>query len=325
MSQRGIEVNLEKVRAIMELGPPKTVKEVQSLNGKIAALNRFIFKATDKCLPFFLTLRKSFEWTDECQKAFEDLKKYLSSSLLLSPSKLREELYLYIAVLQATVNATHVREEEGPQRPVYFISRTFREAEERYPRMEKLAFALVTAARKLKSYIQAHIIIVLKDQPLKRAISSPEAAGRMALWVIELNEFDIQYCLRTAVKGQVVADFIVKYTQLEGKGAEGLGQWSIHTDGSSNPHVGGAGVLIQNLEGDKIECMIRLDFPTTNNEAKYEALVAGLDLAKVAGDENMILHCDFQVITSQINGNYECRNERMKKYLEEVKNWIGSL
>ena len=57
--------------------------------------------------------------------------------------------------------------------------------------MEKLAFALVTAARKLKSYIQAHIIIVLKDQPLKRAISSPEAAGRMALWVIELNEFDI--------------------------------------------------------------------------------------------------------------------------------------
>ena len=82
----------------MELEPPRMVKEVQSLNSKIVALNRFVSKATDKCLPFFRTLRKSFEWTDECQKAFEGLKKYLSSPPLLSPSKPGEELYLYIAV-----------------------------------------------------------------------------------------------------------------------------------------------------------------------------------------------------------------------------------
>ena len=122
-----------------------------------------------------------------------------------------------------------------------------------------------------------------------------------------------------------MVDFIAVYTQLEGKGAEVLGQWSIHTVGSSNRHVGGAGVVIQTSEGDKIECMIRLDFPTTNNEAKYEALVAGLDLAKVADAENMVVHCNSQLITSQINGDYECRNERMKKYLEEVKNQISNL
>ena len=79
-------------------------------------------------------------------------------------------------------------------------------------------------------------------------------------------------------------------------------------------------MVIQTLEGDKIECMIRLDFPTTNNEAEYEALVARLDLAKAAGVGNVIVHCDSQVITSQINGEYECRSERMKKYLEKVKN-----
>ena len=78
-------------------------------------------------------------------------------------------------------------------------------------------------------------------------------------------------------------------------------------------------MVIQTLEGDKIECMIRLDFPTTNNEAKYKALVARLDLVKATGVENMIVHCDSQVITSQINGEYECRNKRMKKYLEELK------
>ena len=90
------------------------------------------------------------------------------------------------------------------------------------------------AVRKLKPYFQAYTIIVLTDQPLKKVMSSLEAAGRMALWVIELSKFDIQYHLRTAIKGKIVADFIAEYTQSEGKGAEGLGLWSIHTDGSSN-------------------------------------------------------------------------------------------
>ena len=248
VSQRGIEVNPEKVRAILELEPPRTVKAVQSLNGKVAALNRFVSRATDKCLPFFRVLRKSFEWTDECQKAFEDLKKYLSSPPLLSPSMPGEELYLYIAVSQAAVSAALVRDEGGSQRPVYFIIRAVRGAEERYPRMEKLAFALITAVRKLKPYFQAHTIIVLTDQPLKRAMSSPEAVGRMALWAIELSKFDVQYRPRTAVKGQIVADFIAEYTQSEDKGTEGQRLWSIHTDGSSNQCSGGASVVIQTLE-----------------------------------------------------------------------------
>ena len=124
-----------------------------------------------------------------------------------------EELYLYIAVSQAAISAALVRDEGGSQRPVYFISRAFRGAEERYPRMENLAFALITAARKLKPYFQAHTIVVLTDQPLKRAMSSSEAAGRMALWAIELSEFDVQYCPRMTVNGQIVADFIAEYTQ----------------------------------------------------------------------------------------------------------------
>ena len=71
--------------------------------------------------------------------------------------------------------------------------------------------------------------------------------------------------------------------------------------------------MLHTPKGDKIECMIRLDFPTTNNEAKYEDLVVGMDHAKVAGAENMVVYCNSQVITNQINGNYECKNERMKK------------
>ena len=133
VSHRGIEVNLEKIKAIMELAPPKTVKEVWSLNGKVAALNRFVLRAADKCLTFFCTLRKLFEWTTKCQQVFEDLKAYLSSSPLLSLSKPGEELFLYLAVSSAVVSATLMREEDGEKKPVYFTSRALRGEEERYP------------------------------------------------------------------------------------------------------------------------------------------------------------------------------------------------
>ena len=86
VSQREIEANPNKIWAIMEMTPPRNVKEVQSLNGKVAALNRFMSRATDKCLPFFRTLKKSFEWTSECQQAFEELKAYLSAPPLLTSS-----------------------------------------------------------------------------------------------------------------------------------------------------------------------------------------------------------------------------------------------
>ena len=295
------------------------------MNGKIAALNRFVSRAMDRCLPFFRTLRRSFEWMDECQTAFDNLKTYLSSPPLLNPSKSEEELYLYLSISQAVVSTVLVREEDGSQRPVYFTSRALRGAEERYPQMEKLAFALIIASRKLKPYFQARTIVVLMDKPLRKAMSSPEAAGRMALWAIELSKFDIRYCPQMAIKGQVVADFIAEFTLEDGQGAEEKRQWSVYTDGSSNKRARGAGVMIQTPEGDEIRCMIRLDFPTTNNKAKYEALVAGLDLAKATGAKKVVMHCNSQVATSQINGGYECKNERMKRYLEEVNFQIRNL
>ena len=92
------------------MAPPKNVKEVQSLNGKVAALNKFVSKETDKCLLFFHTLKKSFEWTDERQQAFKDLKAYLSSPPFLSPLKPREELFLYLVVSPAAISAAMIKE-----------------------------------------------------------------------------------------------------------------------------------------------------------------------------------------------------------------------
>ena len=202
---------------------------------------------------------------------------------------------------------------------MYYASRALCGAEERYPPMEKLTFALVTVARKLEPYFQAHTVNVLTDKPLRRAMSNPEATGRLALWAIELSEFDIRYRPHTAIKGQIVADFIAEFTHDEDKGAEESPLWSIYTDESSNRQAGGASIVLLSPKGDVIECMVCLDFPATNNESEYEALIVGLDLAKAAGAVRVVIYYDSQVITNQINGDYECKGERMKKYLDQVK------
>ena len=79
VSQQGIEANPEKIQAILDMTSPKTVKEVQTLTGRITALNRFISKATNRCFPFFKTLKQAFAWTSKCEEAFQELKHYLSN------------------------------------------------------------------------------------------------------------------------------------------------------------------------------------------------------------------------------------------------------
>ena len=117
VSHRGIETNPKKVRAILEMCSPRTTKEVQSFTGRVAALNRIVSKATDKCLPFFKTLKKAFAWTEECETAFQELKHYLSNPPLLSPSKEGEDLFLYLAVSVTAVSAALIREEKQGATP----------------------------------------------------------------------------------------------------------------------------------------------------------------------------------------------------------------
>ena len=111
VNQRGIEANPEKITALLNMKSPSTVKEVQQLTGRIAALNRLVSRATDKCAPFFkvLTGKKRFQWTEECEKAFTDLKQYLGSPPLLSKPLCGEMLYVYLAVSDSAVSAVLIR------------------------------------------------------------------------------------------------------------------------------------------------------------------------------------------------------------------------
>ena len=212
VSRRGIEANPEKLRAILKMSSPKTVKEVQSLTGRVVALNKFVSKATDKCLPFFKTLKRAFVWTKEYETTFQELKRYLSNPPLLSPSKEGKYLFLYLAVSFTAVSATLIRKENKVQLPVYYVSQAFQGAVARYLRIKKITFVLIVTSRKLHPYFQANPIIVMTNQLSKKAMSKPEAAGQMVQWAIELSQFDIEYRPRMAIKAQALADFIAEFT-----------------------------------------------------------------------------------------------------------------
>ena len=112
--------------------------------------------------------------------------------------------------------------------------------------MEKLILALVTAARKLRPYFQAHTIEVPTEYPMKQVLHKPETSGRLMKWAIELSDFDIRYRSKTAIKGKVLSDFVMEFTSAEtAKDAQAttdLSTWKLSVDGASNAQGNGAGL-----------------------------------------------------------------------------------
>ncbi|KAK1557267.1 hypothetical protein Q3G72_021359 [Acer saccharum] len=306
--QRGIDVNPEKIQALARMVSPKTLKDVQKLTGCLESLSRFIAKSTDRCLPFFKALKKGkgIEWNEDCEKTFQALKDYLGQAPLLSKPETGETLYMYLSVSEAAISSVLVRQEDGIQKPIYYTSKALLPAETRYSPAEKMALALITAARKLRPYFQAHRIGVYTNCPLKLILQKPEVSGRLTKWAIELSEFDVEYLTRTAIKAQTVADFVVEFTEPSIEVArmmveqnKKIFKWQLRVDGSSNTYGSGAGVVLTTPEGDSIECALRFDFKATNNQAEYEALIAGLKISTVLGADEVEILSDSQVVVNQ--------------------------
>ena len=276
VNHRGIEANPDKIKTVLDMPSLSGIKEVQRQTGRIAALSRFVSRASDKCQPFFQVLKKAFQWDTKCEEAFTALKTYLSSPpILVSPIE-GELLTLYLVVSDFSTNAVLVRDKERVQYLVYYCNRALRGVEERYQRMEKLILALVTTARKLRPYFLAHTIEVPTEYPMKQVLHKPETSGRLMKWVIELREFDIIYRPKTAIKGQVLADFVMEFTSVEpAKDAQtttDLSTWKLSVDGASNAQGSGAGLILTSPKGIDVEYALKFGFRTSNNEAEYEAV-----------------------------------------------------
>ena len=181
------------------------------------ALNRFISRSADRCRLFFLLINKwkNFEWTEECAKAFQQLKDYLARLPIMSSPKPDEVLFAYIVVAPHAVSLVLIRVDNGIQRLVYYMSKSLHEVEVRYLPLEKAILAVVLGTRKLPHYFQAHTVVVLTQLPLKTILRSANYTGRIAKWGTILGAFDIKYMSRTSIKGQVLVDLVAKFTEPE--------------------------------------------------------------------------------------------------------------
>ena len=195
VTHRRIEVNPDQIKAINDLKPPRNAKEVQKLTGMITALNRFISRSANKCRPFYPLINKwkGFKWFEDCTAAFQQLKEYLSRPPIMSSPAADEVLYAYIAVAPHTMSLLLIRENNGLQRPVYYVSKSLHEVEIIYSPLEKAILAVVHASRKLPHYFQAHTVVVLTQLPLKSVLRTADYTGRIALWSTILGAFDIKY------------------------------------------------------------------------------------------------------------------------------------
>jgi hypothetical protein len=202
VSARGIEANPEKIQAILTIGKPAKLHDVQKLAGHVAALSRFVARLGEKALPFYALMKKSddkFEWTEEADTAFAQLKKVLFTPLVLVAPNEKEPLLLYIAATHQVVSTVLVVERSkegkahGVQRPVYFLSEVLSPTKQRYPHYQKLAYNVFTIAQKLRQYFAVHPIIVVNEAPLSNILNNPAATGRVSLWGIELSPLDITY------------------------------------------------------------------------------------------------------------------------------------
>ncbi|KAK1626493.1 hypothetical protein QYE76_000808 [Lolium multiflorum] len=261
VSHRGIEVNPEKIKAILCIKRPTCLKDVQRLTGCVAAISRFVSHLGEKALPLYKLLKKidKFVWDDAADAALQGLKEILTSPPILVAPEESEPMLLYLA-----------------------------------------------ASNKVISLV---IMVERKEE-------GHETYGK---WGIELSAFDINYKARTAVKSQVLADFIADWTEAPDANMEPEPEtWVMHFDGSKQHQGSGAGVTLKSPTGEELQYVVQIHFEATNNMAEYEALLHGLRIAKEIGIKHIICCGDSDLVAQQVAGTWNARNSVMAAYRDEV-------
>ena len=189
--------------------------------------------------------------------------------------------------------------------------------------MEKLILALVTTSKKLRPYFQAHTIEVLTEYPMKQILDKLETSRRLIKWAIELSEFDIRYKPRTTIKGQILENFIMEFTPTKPAEATQLMPdlpiWRLSVDGVANAQGSGVSLILTSPYWIDVEYALRFGFQASNNEAEYEAVIVGLNLAHSMEADQLEVSSDSQLVVKQIEDSYEARGEKMILYLKKVR------
>ncbi|RVW45515.1 Retrovirus-related Pol polyprotein from transposon 17.6 [Vitis vinifera] len=286
-SERGIEVDPDKIRAILDMPAPRTEREVRGFLGRLQYISRFIARLTDICEPIFRLLRKSQPtvWDDQCQRAFERIREYLLSPPVLAPPTPGRPLLLYLSVSDVALGCMLAQlDDSGKDRAIYYLSKRMLDYETRYVMIERYCLALVWATRRLRHYMTEYSVhLISRLDPLRYLFDRPALVGRLMRWLFSDGR---------AIDDDFPDEDVAAVTSLSG--------WRIS---------------------------VRLAFsdrhPATNNIVEYEACILGLETAFELGIRQMEVFGDSNLVLRQIQGEWKTRDVKLKPYHAYLELLVG--
>ncbi|XP_024634522.1 uncharacterized protein [Medicago truncatula] len=350
VSQKGIEVDPDKVRAIREMPVPKTEKQVRGFLGRLNYISRFISHMTATCGPIFKLLRKDqgVKWNVDCQKAFDQIQEYLLEPPILVPPVDGRPLIMYLTVLEDSMGCVLGQQDETGKKEhaIYYLSKKFTDCESRYSVLEKTCCALAWAAKRLRHYMINHTTwLISKMDPIKYIFEKPALTGRIARWQMLLSEYDIVYRTQKAIKGSILADHLahqpiedyqpikfdfpdeeVMYLKAKdcdepvfGEGPDPESEWGLIFDGAVNVYGSGIGAVLVTPKGTHIPFTARIRFDCTNNIAEYEACIMGIEEAIDLRIKKIVIYGDSALVINQIKGEWETRHPGLIPYRDYAR------
>ncbi|XP_027359296.1 uncharacterized protein LOC113867964 [Abrus precatorius] len=272
-----------------------------------------------------LKKEEDFRWEAEHQAVFEEIKQYLTRPPVMVPPKKGFPLKLYISTSEETIGSMLAQEDEnGVERAVYYLSRMLIGAESRYSPIEKLCLCLYFSCEKLKYYIRPFDVYVYSHHDIiKYFLSKPILHGRVGKWALALTEYSLIYKPLKSVKGQVVTDFVIDHSiPIKEVDFISLKSWKLYFHGSS--HKNGIGIRILIISPDEIPTKLLFEIKSacSNNEAEYEALLAGLEILLNFGARNVIIRGDSELVIKQLTKEYKCLSRNLVEYW--IREKLGS-
>ncbi|XP_059288636.1 uncharacterized protein LOC132041990 [Lycium ferocissimum] len=285
-----------------------------SFLGRLNYIGRFIAQSTVIVEPILKLLKKDAptNWTEECQEAFDKIKRYLSNPPVLVPPRQGSPLLLYLSVSENAFGCMLAQhDEEGKkEHAIYYLSKKFTSCEARYTLVEKTCCALTWIAQKLRHYLSVFTThLISRMDPLRYIFRQPMPVGKLAKWQMLLSEFDIVYVAQKAIKGQALADLLAEspvddkleplrtffpdeeVMAMEEEVAEPYSGWRLFFDGAVNYKGSGIGAVLISETGQHYPMAAKLNFRCTNNMAEYEACILGLRMALDMNIQELLRLC----------------------------------
>jgi hypothetical protein len=330
---RGIDVDPAKASAIATMKAPTSHKELKSFLGRLSYIRRFIPGLAAVTAVFTPLMKKGvpFVWSTACQQAFEKIQVIMTKLPTVCAPIPGRPLRSYLASNSEAIGGLVAQEDEdGTEKPIYYVSRALRDAETRYSGAERACLALIYASQCLRHYFLAHKIqLMTKSHPIRSLLHRPVLSGRLAQWLLQLSQYEIITETPTTIKSQAIADLLAQFpgedsSSISHEVPGGVGEalladlvdstWTLKFDGSSTSNSSGAGNVLIREDGDTIAKSFKLDFSCSNNASEYEAYITGLAIAHEMGIKHLRVIEDSNLIICQTKGEFSLKEPSLAPY-----------